>query len=764
MGEDANGAGWLRGEGETARRIRQLDWATTPLGAIETWPQSLRTAVELMLATPGPVSVMWGPERIQLYNDAYIAVADDRHPAALGRPTAENWPEAYAAFLGPALDAAFQGRPTSMDRQAIPLRTRDGRTETRVFTATFTPIRDEAGAVGGVFHPLVELTAQVRAEAALRETELRQRLILETAVDYAIFTTDAEGVITDWPPGAQAVFGGTREEMIGRDAALLFTPEDREQGAPEQERAEAREKGQAPDVRWHLRVDGSPVFIHGYVRPLPADQGGALSGFLKVGQDVTEQRRVHEALRESEERFRLIVESALDYAIFTTDPDGVITEWPPGAQAVFGGSEAEMIGRDVAETFVPEDREARQPEKERATARETGHAPDVRWHQRMDGRQVFIEGSARPLRNGKVGEARGFLKIGRDATEQRRVQHALRESEERFRQFSDASTDVLWIRDARTLAFEYVSPAFETVYGLGREALLNGDHVLNWTRLIHPEDSERALANILRVGRGERVDHEFRVRRPSDGQVRWVFDSSFPMLDDSGRVQRIAGVGKDITELRRATEHQRLLLAELQHRVRNTLGVVRSIARRTAKTSVTPEEYALHLDGRINALARTQAVLTRAPGRGVDLESMIREELVAHAAPDEQVTVEGPPVRLQAKPAETLALAMHELTTNAVKYGALSAPEGRITVVWSLDGEPSDGCLRLDWREIGVRAGDRPRRRGFGLDLIERTVPYELGAKAEIEFAPDGFRCVFHIPLNVRNVVPAETGAGDEDG
>src|SRR5579864_8083319 len=137
----------------------------------------------------------------------------------------------------------------------------------------------------------------------------------------------------------------------------------------------------------------------------------------------------------------------------------------------------------------------------------------------------------------------------------------------------------------------------------------------------------------------------------------------------------------DVTAITRAEERQRLLLAELQHRVRNTLGVVRSIARRSAETSGSVEDYAAHLDGRLNAFARTQALVTRNPESGVDLEFLVAEELMAYNARDgEQLRMSGPAVRLQPKPAETFALAIHELATNAVKYGALSQPAGRVEI------------------------------------------------------------------------------------
>jgi len=205
----------------------------------------------------------------------------------------------------------------------------------------------------------------------------------------------------------------------------------------------------------------------------------------------------------------------------------------------------------------------------------------------------------------------------------------------------------------------------------------------------------------------------------------------------------------DITALTRAEDRQRLLLAELQHRVRNTLAVVRSIARRTAETSTTVEDYSMHLEGRLSALARTQSLVTRDPARGVDLEFLIAEELLAyHAQEGEQVVrISGPRVALRPKAAESLGLAFHELATNAVKYGALAQRGGRVKVTWTV--EEGDGpVLILHWEESGVLIPSGvERRRGFGTELLERALNFELGAKTTLDFAPDGLRCTLEMPL-----------------
>ncbi|MEZ0172610.1 sensor histidine kinase [Microvirga sp. TS319] len=245
-----------------------------------------------------------------------------------------------------------------------------------------------------------------------------------------------------------------------------------------------------------------------------------------------------------------------------------------------------------------------------------------------------------------------------------------------------------------------------------------------------------------------------------DGRRVFIDGGVTALRRPDGSLQGFLKIGQDVTErrayeeaLKASERHTKFLLAELQHRVRNTLGVIRSIARRTAANSGTAEDFAMHLEGRIDAFARVQAAVTRDPKAGLDLEMLVADELRAVAAHEgEQVkSISGPQTRLQPKAAETLALAIHELATNAVKYGALAAPQGRIEVAWMIDAAGGQPRLVFQWIETGVPlANDRPRRHGFGTELIERTLGYELGGEATLDFTPNGLRCTIVLPMDMR--------------
>lgn len=253
------------------------------------------------------------------------------------------------------------------------------------------------------------------------------------------------------------------------------------------------------------------------------------------------------------------------------------------------------------------------------------------------------------------------------------------------------------------------------------------------------------LAEDIRRVRDTREKIERRMASP-DGRTRH-FARIVPFRDAAEIVAGVVVTFIDVSHLIRE-ERQRLLLSELQHRVRNTLGVVRSIARRSAETSTSVEEYAQHLDGRLPAFARTQALVTRNPDAGVDLEYLAAEELRAFQAREgEQVDLGGPLVQLQSKAAETVGLAIHELATNAVKYGALRGLEGRVRLSWSIDRSAEPPLLRLEWIERNGPPVEPPRRRGFGTELLERTLTYELQAVTDLRFDRPGLTCRIAIPL-----------------
>jgi PAS domain S-box-containing protein len=274
-----------------------------------------------------------------------------------------------------------------------------------------------------------------------------------------------------------------------------------------------------------------------------------------------------------------------------------------------------------------------------------------------------------------------------------------------------------------------------------------------WEALLHVDDrAEHQRRWRAAAQQGGVFEQEHRLRTAA-GVWRWFLCRAVPQHDAAGEVICWFGSSVDIDQRRRAELRQRYLLAEVQHRAKNILAVVRSLLSRTLESAVGLDDFAAHLSGRIAALARTQTALGRTIAGTMGLEELVLQEVVAQGGQlRDQVMIEGPPVMLADKMAETMGLALHELTTNALKFGALSVANGRVRVAWDLVIDPAEptqpGRLRLMWEETGVKiTTPEPARRGFGCEMIERGLPYELGARTKLQFRPRGLRCEIDLLL-----------------
>ena len=303
-----------------------------------------------------------------------------------------------------------------------------------------------------------------------------------------------------------------------------------------------------------------------------------------------------------------------------------------------------------------------------------------------------------------------------------------------------------------------------TLYNDAYDALLEGRDDLGRAGLASLEPARETLAPALEsVRRGATItfeDHSLPFRRDGAVEEGCFTLSCSPVRDEAGDVSGVFLILIETTQRVRAGRARSLMVAELQHRVRNILAVIRSIVIRTAETSQTVEDLSAHLDGRLAALARTQVLLTRSPGAGVDLESLVRDELLAQVADEERIAIAGPEILLPPKAAEVMTLAVHELATNATKYGALSDSHGRIDIRWTLGSRDGTDWIQFQWCESGVKvAVAAPRRTGFGAVLIEQRVPYELMGTGSLTFAPGGVQCEIAFPLlPIRSVLQTDAG------
>ena len=324
---------------------------------------------------------------------------------------------------------------------------------------------------------------------------------------------------------------------------------------------------------------------------------------------------------------------------------------------------------------------------------------------------------------------------------------ALRESEQRLRLAVEATSIGIWDVDA-TRGTRRWSPEFSAILGL--PVTFEGDAGV-FESLIHPDDREPVLAlyrSAYEPGADGTYNAEFRIRRADTGEVRWVSATGRVTFGADGRALRGVGTLDDITERREAEEHQRLILRELNHRVKNNLAVVQAIVSQTMRMSPRPAEAFGRIQARLMALSRTHDFLNKSDWGGVSLAGLLQGELAPHTSLDpERIVLGGQTVVLDSTLALSLGLVFHELATNAVKFGALSAETGRLQVRWALTGDGDTPTLQIDWIESRGPPVRPPRRRGFGSRLIEGSVTGRLGGSVEMDFARDGLRCRLTFPL-----------------
>jgi signal transduction histidine kinase/DNA-binding response OmpR family regulator len=273
---------------------------------------------------------------------------------------------------------------------------------------------------------------------------------------------------------------------------------------------------------------------------------------------------------------------------------------------------------------------------------------------------------------------------------------------------------------------------------------------------IFPADRAMRRAAVRRAIRDRSdLDVEYRVIR-QDERIVWILTRGRARYGEDGKPLAVAGVSLDITERKRAEERQRALLDELNHRVKNTLTVVQSIARQTRRSALDPASFDEAFEARIDALAQAHDLLTHTAWDGAMLSDVIARILAPYARPAGEpnwIVVDGPPIRLGPNAAVTLNLAFHELAMNAAKYGALSAAGGHVDVTWSVDRSAGPAMIEINWIERGGPAVSPPAHEGFGYRLIKTGIPRELGGTVAVEFAPGGLSCRMRLAESAKMMV-----------
>ena len=430
---------------------------------------------------------------------------------------------------------------------------------------------------------------------------------------------------------------------------------------------------------------------------------------------------------------------ALPVAVYTTNAQGRITFYNRAAAALWGHNPALGSSQWCGSwrLYWPDGRPMRHDQCPMAIALKEGR--EVRGveaiAERPDGTRVRFRPYPTPLRE-PSGALIGAINLLMDITEE----HDAHLESERLAAIVLSSDDAII---SKTLEGRITSWNVGATRIFGYEASeMIGQSIF---RIIPPELQGEEYEILARLQRGGRIDHYETVRVAKDGRRIDVSLTVSPLHDRSGKVIGASKVGRDITDRKRAEKLQRVLTEELSHRVKNTLATVQAIASQSLMRAKSSGDFVSGFAGRLQALANAHTLLTRTQMQGADVMALVGEQVLIGAANGDKISCSGPSLMLDPQTAVHLALVLHELATNARKYGSLSVPSGRLSVTWEM--RSNGGCsLLLSWKESDGPEVSAPRTHGFGRALIDQTVRSH-GGRTSVHYRRDGLRWEIELPL-----------------
>ena len=588
---------------------------------------------------------------------------------------------------------------------------------------------------------LREIAERKQAESTLRESEERFRALFELG-PIGVYSCDASGMIQDFNRravelwGRQPTLGDPGQRFCGSFKLIRpdgsFMPHER---CPMADVATGKISEVLDGEVVVERPDGSRLAVIVNIRPLKNERG-EITGAINCFYDVTERKRNEAAISASEAQYRTLFNSIDEgFCIIEkieTGPrepiDFRYLEANPAFDRQTGVSD--VVGKSIREAFPGEPQE---------------------WINTYDA--ILRDGEAIRFERGLVTKGR-VLEV-----------YAFRLEHAGQRRLAIISQDITGRKNAENIALRLaaivkssddaiISTDIEgiiTSWNRGAEQLFGytaeeatGKHV---TILIPPDQQIKEPGVLGRIRDGQHIDHFETVWMRNDGSEVWVSLSVSPLKNAEGDVIGASKIIRNMTERRLADEHRSILVSELNHRAKNSLAMVRAIASQTLSKASSLADAQLAFDSRLGALARGHDLLTHGNWAGTDLASVVKATIEPHGGGGDRFHIEGPFIPLTPATALTFTMALHELCTNAAKYGALLMPEGTISIVWQVTGNDAESRLKLLWTENGGPKVTPPTRKGFGSRLIERALAMELSGEVHINYDPSGVVCTIDAPL-----------------
>ena len=515
--------------------------------------------------------------------------------------------------------------------------------------------------------------------------------------------------------------------------------------------------GQAQQFEVRLRhVDGTDIPCLASSAPI-RDDAGQVIGAMATFSDLTARKAAERALAQSEQQARRsaalltqILESAAD-PIWLRDANGVFQVANAATASVMGLDRSAIIGADMRDIWPPEIAEKIQEQSDELF---------------RDRRPVVVEermpdagkGGVRTYLSNKVplfhddGSPMGILGVSRDITERKRAEDELRASEARL---ATQIAELTALYDSAPIGLAFFSRDYRYLRINDELAAINGvpveEHVGRTVREVLSDqapDVEPIIDRIFATGESMR-DLEITGETPQQpGVMRHWLAGFYPVKDHDGAVEAVGAWVIEISERKAAEQREHLLAREVDHRAKNLLAVVQSVMQLTRADTVSELKDAVI--GRIQSLARAHALLANSRWEGVELSQLVAEEM-APFTDGEQATISGPPQLLRPAAAQSLGLVLHELATNAAKYGALSTVDGRVDINWEVSGDPP--MLVLDWVEHARIPIAAPSTAGFGTRIIKASVERQLQGRVTQNWKPDGLHCRLEFQLRAATPV-----------
>lgn len=714
------------------------------LGPLEGWPQALRQQVDVLLSAAFPMFLVWGSDRLLIYNDAYRPILGDKHPSALGRPFWTVWPEVRPT-IEPIIEAAFGGAAAFYEDLPVVLH-RNGQAQRACFTFSYSPI-PVAGEIPGILCVCVETTSAAQERAAREESErtllFLDRLTRATSAlssaeavmmraaqmigehmgvaicAYADMDADQDGftIRGDWAgPGSTSIVGRYRLADFGQMAVANLS-----RGLP------LIINDNLVEIAAHEAQTFQAIGI-GATICMPLVRDGRLRALMAVhhkGPHVWTERELA-LVREVTERSWAFVERVGSQAELADSEAELrrITDAAPLLIAYVDREKRYRFLNRAYEQWFGQPREALQG---RLVEDVLGAAYDpVRPHldAALAGERVTFEsrvdypaGGLRDVhvdyvpRRGADGVVIGLYAVISDVTKRMDAERALLESETRLRLATEFGEVGLWDVDNGDGAL-YWDDRVRALFGHSPGAPVTLD---DFYRGLHPDDLEatsRAYAAAADPATQGLYDVEYRTIGAEDGVERWVAAKGRGVFDDQGQCLRVVGTAIDITARKQAEAARDLLMREVDHRARNSLAIIQSVVRLTDAADPADFRHAIH--GRIEAMARAQSTLAKTQWRGGTIAEVVRDELASSISAGARVRLAGGEIALPADHLQPLSMILHELVTNATKYGALSVREGVLEVSWA----SAPQGWSLSWEERGGPPVTAPSRSGFGSRLM----------------------------------------------